>query len=60
MAPFTQSMFIPKQFGYFLENQEASDEERTYESTVVSFMENQVNRILLQIPMPDEMLTARR
>ena len=55
MAPFTQSMFIPKQFGYFLENQEASDEERTYESTVVSFMENQVNRILLQIPMPDEM-----
>tara|TARA_R100001163_G_scaffold65821_1_gene65262 strand:+ start:2802 stop:7367 length:4566 start_codon:yes stop_codon:yes gene_type:complete len=55
MAPFTQSMFIPKQFGYFLENQEASDEERTYESTVVSFMENQVNRVLLQIPMPDEM-----
>jgi len=55
MAPFTQSAFIPKQFGYFLENQEASDEERTYESTVVSFMENQVNRILLQIPMPDEM-----
>jgi len=55
MAPFTQSMFIPKQFGYFLENQEASDEERAYESTVVSFMENQVNRVLLQIPMPEEM-----
>ena len=40
---------------YLLENQEVSDEDRTYESTVVSIMESQVNRFLLQIPMPDEM-----
>jgi len=59
MAPFTQACFIPKQFGYFLEGiitptgEEVSDETRTYESTVVSFMENLVNRIFLQIPMPD-------
>ncbi len=59
MAPFTQICFIPKQYGYFLEGivtptgDEVSDETRTYESTVVSFMENLVNRIFLQIPMPD-------
>ena len=59
MAPFTQVCFIPKQYGYFLEGivtptgDEVSDETRTYESTVVSFMENLVNRIFLQIPMPD-------
>jgi len=59
MAPFTQPCFIPKQYGYFLEGiitpngDEISDEVRTYESTVVSFMENLVNRIGLQIPMPD-------
>ena len=60
MAPFTQPCFIPKQYGYFLEGilnpqtgEEVSDETRTYESTVVSFMENLVNRIGLQLPMPD-------
>lgn len=50
MAPFTQACFIPENFGYFVEN----SEEETYESTVVNFMQNQVNRILLQIPMPDD------
>ena len=50
MAPFTQSCFIPEQYGFFLEN----DETETYESTVVKFMQNQVNKILLQIPMPDD------
>lgn len=50
MAPFTQPCFIPENFGYFVEN----SEEATYESTVVNFMQNQVNKILLQIPMPDD------
>jgi hypothetical protein len=38
-APFTQIAFIPKQDGSFL----AGDEDKTYQSTVVSFMENKVN-----------------
>jgi len=47
-APFTQSMFIPKQDGYF----KGDDEKLTYESTVVSFMENKVTKIDLLIPLP--------
>ena len=50
VAPYTQSCFIPKQYGYFLEG----DEDATYQSTIVSFMENMVNRILLQIMMPED------
>jgi len=50
IAPYTQECFIPKQYGYFL----PGDEKATYESTVVSFMENMVNRILLQIIMPED------
>jgi len=56
MAPFTQPAFIPKQDGYFLRpttpTGNTKDENSTYRSTVVSFMENQVNNILLQIPLP--------
>ncbi len=48
LAPFTQALFIPQQDGYFL----AGDEESTYRSTIVQFMQNKVNRILLQIPIP--------
>ncbi len=48
IAPFTQPCFIPKQDGYFL----AGDEQQTFASTVVSFMENKVNKIALQIPLP--------
>ena len=48
IAPFTQSCFIPKQDGYFLQG----DEKQTFASTVVSFMENKVNKIALQIPLP--------
>ena len=47
-APFTQSMFIPKQDGYF----KGDDEKLTYESTVVDFMENKVTKIDLLIPLP--------
>lgn len=48
IAPFTQVCFIPKQDGYFLQG----DEQQTTASTIVEFMENKVNEIALQIPMP--------
>tara|TARA_B100001175_G_scaffold118935_2_gene101105 strand:+ start:14441 stop:18511 length:4071 start_codon:yes stop_codon:yes gene_type:complete len=47
-APFTQSMFIPKQDGYF----KGDDEKLTYESTIVDFMENKVTKIDLLVPLP--------
>ena len=57
IAPFTQPCFIPKQDGYFTSiefgtDEELSDEEKAYRSTEVSFMENKVNKILLNIPLP--------
>ena len=55
-APFTQPAFIPKQDGYFLRPTDplgnTKDENAAYRSTIVNFMENQVNNILLQIPLP--------
>tara|TARA_R110002012_G_scaffold91246_2_gene222333 strand:- start:407 stop:4672 length:4266 start_codon:yes stop_codon:yes gene_type:complete len=59
MAPFTQSCFIPKQDGYFLNSKQGAsatdgegDQQQTFESTVVDFMENKVNRIGLRVPLP--------
>ena len=49
-APFTQPCFIPKQDGYFIP--ENLDEKDAFESTIVSFMENKVTEIQLQIPLP--------
>jgi len=49
MAPFTQICFIPKQKGYFLEN----NEDEAYRSTIIEFMENGVQNIDLLIPFPD-------
>lgn len=48
LAPFTQACFIPKQDGYFLQG----DEQQTVASTIVEFMENKVNQISLQVPLP--------
>ena len=48
IAPFTQEAFIPKQDGYFM----VGDEEQTTLSTTVEFMENKVNKIDVQIPLP--------
>jgi hypothetical protein len=48
IAPFTQAAFIPKQDGYFV----VGDEDQTVASTVVEFMENKVDKIDLQIPLP--------
>ena len=58
IAPFTQIAFIPKQDGSFIDRYDAgnnlisSDENKTYQSTVVSFMENKVNQISLVINLP--------
>jgi len=48
LAPFTQECFIPKQDGYFY----AEDEDAAFRSTIVNFMENKVNEITLNIPLP--------
>ena len=47
-APFTQSCFIPKQDGYFFDE----DQQEAFESSIVTFMENKVNNIELIIPLP--------
>ena len=48
MAPFSQIAFIPEQYGYFLHG----DEQDTAESGIVKFVENRVDQIFMQIPMP--------
>ena len=49
MAPFTQIAYIPKQKGYFVNG----DEDAAYRSTILSWMENNVNNVELLIPLPD-------
>jgi hypothetical protein len=49
IAPFTQIAYIPKQKGYFVNGDESS----AYKSTVINWMENNVNNIELLIPLPD-------
>ena len=48
MAPFTQSAFVPKQFGYFVNN----DEDITLQSGNVKFMENRVDQVKLNTTLP--------
>ncbi len=48
LAPFTQPLFIPKQFGYFM----GDDDEQTYKTSVVNFFENFIQEAGLKIPMP--------
>jgi len=47
-APFSQHAFIPKQFGYFI----GDDTDKTKESGIVDFMENQVTTAGLVIDLP--------
>ena len=63
IAPFTQIAFVPEQDGYFIadnlnpndtENSGPDQETQTYRSTVVPFMENKINDIILNIPSPKE------
>ena len=59
-SPFTQTVFTPKQDGYFMYNQptpntfniDVDDESAAYRSTIVEFMENKVNKALLKVPLP--------
>ena len=53
IAPFTQSCFIPKQDGYFLNDSVLlGDQQQAMDSSIVDFMENKVNKIGLIIPLP--------
>ena len=61
LAPFTQEAFIPEQDGYFLgavsgEPFTSTDEQDTYRSSTVGFMENKANEIELLIPLPSEQI----
>ena len=53
MAPFSQPMFIPKQYSQFggglLSPTEDMDD--AYKSTIVAWFENNINNILLRIPV---------
>jgi len=48
-APFTQIAYIPKQKGYF----KNEDEDNAFRSTIVAWMENNINNIELLITLPD-------
>ena len=48
MAPFTQIAYIPKQKGYFING----NEDDAYRSTILDWMENNVNNIELLITLP--------
>ena len=48
VAPWSQDVFIPKQDGYFLNN----DQNDAFVTTVVRFMENSINNAVLNIELP--------
>ena len=48
MAPFTQIAYIPKQKGYFING----NEDDAYRSTILDWMENNVNNVELLITLP--------
>lgn len=48
LAPFSQHAFVPKQYGYFIGN----DDNKTKESSVVDFMENQITTAGLVVDLP--------
>jgi hypothetical protein len=49
VSPFTQIAYIPEQKGFFV----AGDEDAAYRSTVLNFMQNNVQNVELLIPLPD-------
>ena len=59
MAPFSQVMFIPKQYSQFGGStfSDEQDMDNTYKSTIVSWFENNINNILLKIPIPSTSVT---
>jgi hypothetical protein len=60
IAPFTQIAYIPRQDGYFMYTPPSApggepvkdDETAAYRSTIVSFMQNKVDQVKLQIELP--------
>jgi len=48
IAPFTQECFIPQQDGKFVNE----DEDDTMRSTIVEFMQNNINNVILNIELP--------
>jgi len=48
IAPFTQAAFVPEQNGYFYEG----DEDAAFRSTIVEFMQNNINNLVLNIELP--------
>ncbi len=48
LAPFSQHAFVPKQYGYFIQG----DDDKTKESSIVDFMENQITTVGLVINLP--------
>ena len=55
MAPFSQPMFIPRQYGEFGAGKESvtEDMDNAYKSTILAWFENNIDNILLKIPTPD-------
>jgi len=53
MAPFSQVMFIPQQYGQFGGGafSDEEDMDNAYKSTILAWFENNINNILLKIPM---------
>ena len=57
LAPFTQIAFVPKQDGYFIYDDSVAadiqdDMTEAFQTTIVKFMENKVDKIGAIIPMP--------
>ena len=63
LSPFTQSVFVPKQGGYFQKtigtnkqkatnNDIINQEQEAGENTIVSFLVNEITEIALDIPLP--------
>ena len=62
MAPFSQIMFIPQQYGEFGKGRATQNEdmEEAYKSTIVSWMQNNIDNILLKIPVPQSIATSQQ
>ena len=54
MAPFSQPMFIPKQYSQFGggSSSDKEDMDNAYKSTILAWFENNINNIILKVPMP--------
>ena len=60
MAPFTQPVFIPKQYSEFGGGQfsYAVDQDDAFKSTIVKWFENSAQNIILKVPMPESTAVA--